>query len=378
MNVTRMAAAAAVIAALGASAEAQTLRIAVGFPPNSAPDAAIKRYAEYIEANSDMSAKVFALSLLDLKETPPGLRDGIADVGYVLQPYYPAEFAETNLAANLSMLVTTGTPVANHSAVAAGAMTEYVMTRCPGCVAEHANQNQVFTVGGASTAYILQCVTPIRSVEDLEGKRLRSGASNFGRWAEHFGATQVAIPANEIYEALGQGAIDCAMVSAPELTNLQLIEVVEHLTPGVPGGVFSGAGITNVNLDVWRELSAEQRKVMLEAAALASGETVVGYNELETANYEASRERGIEVIDTPQSLLDASAAFVEEDVKVIAEQFRDAYGLENVDEKIATFRETVERWKGLVGDFDGTAEEFADILWAEVYSKMDVGAYAVN
>ena len=119
------AAGAAMLASAGA-AQAETLKVAVGFPTGSAAVYALENFAKNVEATSDLKVKVFSLSLLNLKETPPGIRDGIADMGFVLPPYYPAEFAEINLAANLSMLATTGRQVASPGAAMGAAMTEYV------------------------------------------------------------------------------------------------------------------------------------------------------------------------------------------------------------------------------------------------------------
>nr|MCH9673767.1 C4-dicarboxylate ABC transporter substrate-binding protein [Gammaproteobacteria bacterium] len=86
---------------------AKTLKAAVGLGPKSQQVWAYKAFADYIQANSDLKIKVFSMSLLNLKETPPGIRDGVADIGFVLPPYFPAEYAESNLAANLTMLATT-------------------------------------------------------------------------------------------------------------------------------------------------------------------------------------------------------------------------------------------------------------------------------
>lgn len=247
----------AVAAALGMSlavgtatdAVAKRLKSAVGLAPSSAQMYAHERFAKYVAEHSDVKIKVFSMSLLNLKETPPGIRDGIADMGFVLPPYYPAEYAENNLAANLSMLSTTGRQVESPGAAMAGAATEYTYFHCPECLEEYERENHVYLGTGASPTYIMLCSTPIRTLEDLKGKRFRSGAANFGRWAEYFGGIKVSISANDTYEGLGQGVIDCAMNSATELSNLSLFDVVKFVTRRIPGGVYSGVSTNNVNAD---------------------------------------------------------------------------------------------------------------------------------
>ena len=111
IKIRAVLAAAAACTALNATAlHAETLRYAIGFPPGGAVTDGIAEFNEKLQAETDMALKVYELSLLDLKETPPGVRDGLADAGYVLTPYYPAEFSESNLPANMSMLATVGTP----------------------------------------------------------------------------------------------------------------------------------------------------------------------------------------------------------------------------------------------------------------------------
>jgi TRAP-type C4-dicarboxylate transport system substrate-binding protein len=381
MKLTRLLAAAAIGFGLmtGATmAQDKTLKISVGFPPGGPSVTTLQAYADYIEANSDLKTKVYALELLNLKEIPPGLRDGVTDVGYVLTPYYPAEYSEINLAANLSMLATTGEQVPSPGAVMAGVISEYVMLKCPDCQAQFKQQNQAYLGGAASPTYILLCTTPIRTAADLKGKQIRSGAANFGRWAEHFGATKVSIPGNDVYEALSQGVIDCAMMSATELSNLQLMDVTDHITLGVPGGVFAGGSTQNVNLDTWRGLTDAQRETVIEASALSSAAITYAYYSSAIENIEAAKEKGIDVMTAPEPLLEASADFVKQDVDVIAKQFREDYGLENVEEKIATITALVDKWKGLTKDIADDREALRQLYWDEIYSKVDPATYMMD
>ena len=372
------AAIAGLLALTALPASAQQLSYASGFPPGGPVNEGLKDFVADVAANSDLSIKLFELSLLDLKETPAGIRDGVADMGYVLMPYFPAEFAEANLAADLSMLSTSGEKGADAALAMAGALTEYAMLHCDDCQAQFAQENQVY-LGSASTPdYVLLCTDPVHSLDDLKGKTFRAGASNFGRWAEHFGGTKVSIPGNEIYEAMSQGVVDCTMISAPELLNLQLIDVTKHITVGMPGGVFAGSGAANINRDTWADLGTEQREFLLKAAARNVAQVTIRYNDAAREALDASREKGIEIFEPTPEMLDASAAFVDEDVNVIAKQFSDTYGLQNVDAKMATIRELVGKWKKLGDGLEQDVDGFAKVLWTEVFSKVDPETYGLN
>lgn len=361
-----------------ASASAKTLKAAVGLATSSAQYYAFENFAKYVGDNSDLKIKVFSMSLLNLKETPPGIRDGIADMGFVLPPYYPAEYAENNLASNLSMLATTGRQVESPGAAMAGATSEYTYFHCPECLAEYKKENQVYLGTGSSPTYIMLCTTPLRSMEDLKGKKYRSGAANFGRWAEYFGGIKVSIPGNDVYEAMGQGVIDCAMLSATELTNLSLFDLVKFVTRRIPGGVFSGVATNNVNVETWRELTTEQRAVFLKGAARINADLTWKYYSDAKKNLDASPGKGIEVIEPGPEIMAASDKFVKGDLKVIAEQFTKDYGITNVDSKITKIAELVEKWKTLTEGMENDPEALGKLYWEQIFSKIDPATFGMN
>ena len=371
------AAGAAMLASAGA-AQAETLKVAVGFPTGSAAVYALENFAKNVEATSDLKVKVFSLSLLNLKETPPGIRDGIADMGFVLPPYYPAEFAEINLAANLSMLATTGKQIPSPGTAMDAAMTEYVFLHCPDCLTEQKRQNQVYLGTGTSPTYILHCTTPIRTMDDLKGKKYRSGAANFGRWAEAVGGTKVSVPGNDIYEAMAQGVVDCGMFSATELTNLQLFDVTKYITTKIPGGVFAGVATNSINRDVWADLNDAQREAIFKASARSSADVTWKYYADAKRNLNDAPGKGIEIIEPTAEMVKMSEDFVKSDLAVISKQFTEDYGLSNVDAKIAKISELIEKYKGLTAGMEDDAEALAQLYWDEIMSKVDLSTYGRN
>ena len=356
---------------------AKTLRAAVGLGPKSAQVYAFEEFAKYVAAHSDLKIKVFSMSLLNLKETPPGIRDGVADLGFVLPPYFPAEYAESNLAANLTMLATTGRQVESPGAAMAGAMSEYIFN-CPECLDEYAKQKQVYLGTGSSPTYIMLCTKPVRTLEELKGKKYRSGAANFGRWAEHFGGVKVSIPGNDIYEAMGQGVVDCAMLSATELTNLSLFDITKYVTRRIPGGVYAGVATNNFNIDVWRDLTTEQRKVVLEGSARIQAELTWKYYSDAKKNLEAAPGKGIEVYEPTPEIMAESDKFVKGDLKVIEQQFTTDYGVTKAASKIAKVGELVEKWKSLTADIADDKEALAKVFWEQIFSKIDPATYGMK
>jgi TRAP-type transport system periplasmic protein len=374
-----LVAAAGLALAAAMPAQAEQMTLTSGFPPGSIPPVAHQALADWLKANSDLEVSVTAMTLLSLPESSPGVRDGIADMAYILTQYYPAEYANSNLAADMTMLTTVGTPTDAPGVVMAAAFADYVLFNCPNCLEEFKAQNQVYLGSGASSAYALMCAKPITSIEDLKGKKIRVGGGNFGRWAEHFGATRVTLPGAEMYEALAQGVVDCSTLSTPEIVNWSLFDVLKQVILGAPGGVFAGVASNNINLDTWRGLNDDQRAKLMYGAAHVSAGVAVGYQAQAKDAEAMAKEKGIDIGPASAELKAASDAFVAADMKTVAEQFKTKYNLQDVDARMTMIAGLIEKWKGLMNGVDGTDHAaVTDLLWRELYSKVDLKTYGLN
>lgn len=370
--------AAATMFSFGVRAETD-LTLTVGFPPGSIPHVAHQALADWLAENSDLKVETSAMTLLSLPETSPGIRDGIADMGYLLTQYYPAEYKESNLAGDMTMLTTIGKETAVPGLVMSAAFAEYVTLNCPGCQEEFKAQNQVFLGSGASSAYGLVCNIPINTVEDLKNKKFRVGGGNFGRWAEHFGGVKVTMPGAEMYEALSQGVVDCSTLSTPELINWQLFDVTKAVVLGTPGGVYGGVAANNINRDTWQSLTNEQRTALLKGAGLVTAGVAIGYQTQADEAIKQARDKGISVEPASAELKAASDAFVTEDMKAVAKQFQETYGLQDVEAKMSTISGLIDKWKDKLQGVDISSNQaFADLLWTEIYSKLDPARYGMD
>lgn len=368
---------AALLAGAGA-AQARELRYAFGISSTFATYPAIERYAQQLHDTAGLDVQVYAMSLLTVQETMAGLRDGLADIGWETAPYHPAEFSEANLMANLTMLVTSGNVPDIPAIAMAGAMLEYILLDCPDCLAQMRSQNVVYTAATATPPYWLLCNTPVHSIEELQGRRIRSGAANFSRWAERFGATGVSLPGNEIYDALAQGVVDCTTNDIGQLLGLRFIDVTSSVTTGVPGGVYGGTLAANWNRDVWQSLTEDQRRAALHAAATFTADSILMYQASADEARVAAEAQGMAIYEPTPDLAAATAQFVHDDLATIAQQFTTTYGMQNVDQKIATAVALIERWQGLAQDIGTDVDAIAQLYWDEVFSRIDVATYGMD
>lgn len=363
-----------VFCGLASNVEARTLRYAIGHPPSSSVVDVTKKYADEVEALSDseLSVRIFPMSLLNFAETSGGVRDGMADIGFVLTSYFPSEYPHSNMAVEASMLVGLLGEKAQgrEGMIFMGALSEFTFFNCPECSQEFSAQNQVYTGSTGGTSYGLVCNEPVETEADLKGMRLRVGASNWSRWAESVGASPVTMSANEMFEALGQGVVSCIVLASPEIHNFGLTDVVTDINMDVPGGPMPIAG-TNINADTWKSLSLEQREVMLRAASVFSAGVPWIYHQQEDRILSEAKQRGVAIHHADQALIDKTQAFIRDDMQHIAEGYRTRYGVENGEELIANFQGLLEKWTDLVQNVE-TEQELADLYWEEIFSKVDV------
>ncbi|QIZ82586.1 TRAP transporter substrate-binding protein DctP [Thalassovita gelatinovora] len=368
----------AAIAALPVAA-AEKLNFAYGYPNTSNIGIGVEGYADAVEEYSkgEIKIKGFAMSLLSLPETSPGVRDGLADAGFVLTPYYAAEYSTNLYLHEMNPLINLAeNPTGKEPLAFAGAMMEYTFNHCPECLEEFKAQNQVYTGGGVTPLNNLLCKdVKITTIEDLKGKRLRAGGAGFVRFAEHFGAQGVRLPVNEVYEALDQGILDCAMLSAPELTNYNLHEVVTDITLGVPGGAFAGVASANINADRWKAMSDENRQILLWGGSQISAGVTWNFYTDDTVAIQNAKDKGIRIHQADPELTAAVKDFVNQDLKTVSALFRDTYDVARAEEIAADFPPLVEKWYGLIEGIE-TQEQLQQLYWDQVISKIDPATYA--
>ncbi|MDO9526059.1 MAG: hypothetical protein Q7J57_11090 [Gemmobacter sp.] len=370
--------AAIAISVFTAPVQAETMRLVVGQQETHAHFYGYERYAAWLKANSGIDPKVFGPSLLALPEIPNGVRDGVAGMGAVITAYFAAEFAETNLVANLSMLSTSGDTVDLPAAAMSGAMMEYVLLNCPDCLTQYKGQNQVFLGSASTSPYSLLCANPVVTLADMKGKKFRSGAANFGRWAEDVGGVKVSIPGNEIYDAMSQGVVDCAMLAVGDLIGASLADVTKAVHMGVPGGVFAGIAINNVNAGVWAKLPVTDRAAMIKGTATLVADIVTRQRQLELDAIAKANELKIAMTQADAETMTNYGVFVAGDLAVISTEFKTQYKLNDVDAKIAKVQELVTKWKGLTRDVGTDSAKLANIYWTVVLSKVDPATYGVK
>lgn len=123
-----------------------------------------------------------------------------------------------------------------------------------------------FITGVTCVASGIRSRTPIRSLADLKGKKIRISGRAAGYVMQKAGATPVMTAPGEIAQAMGTGAIDAAAFNTPNIDlSLGLAEVTKYnIGPGW-NQPFSVGGVM-INKDAWNTLPPDLKKIIEMAA----------------------------------------------------------------------------------------------------------------
>lgn len=162
--------------------------------------------------------------------------------------------------------------------------------------------------------------TPIRTFEDLKGKKIRAPEGLASAVFEGAGASPVAIPFSEVYGALEKGIVDAADASA-YVNNAAtgLNDVAPY--PLYPGIHSMPLMQFTMNMDEWNELSPEDQTALRDwwYAAMEDLTKVVDEQDKEKADADAAGGK-IEVIDWAQADRDKLRVVAREQWTAFAEK----------------------------------------------------------
>jgi TRAP-type C4-dicarboxylate transport system substrate-binding protein len=222
------------------------------------------------------------------------------------------------------------------------------------------------------------CSSPVRNLEEMKGKRIRTAGSAVSVWVEEAGGIPVNVPSSEMYTGLERGSLDCATNAASDLVDRSLLEVAKHTTLLSTGMYWSGPQ-WGYNPAFWAGLTPEQRGVLMEASARSMARMVIAYNSKVDAGLEASKAAGGNVYEPEADLAAHVAEFRERTTASAAEKAGTDFGVAEPQALIDDFVGTMQKWSDLLAGVDTTNEDALTALaMQEIFSKIDPATYGVN
>ncbi|PAU79429.1 C4-dicarboxylate TRAP transporter substrate-binding protein [Halomonas salipaludis] len=373
-NTLTLAVATLALPAFVASAHASTSFIANSFYDQQHPFSRFGyiEWAETVEelSNGELQPDVYTGTvLLSPRASLQGIQDNIAQVAHHAAIYTPSEMPVANAVQELGFNY-------DDPLITVLAVTNFSLNN-PVQLAEWEELDIVYLGAYNTPSYVLMCREPVRTLDELRGKRIRTAGSTVSAWVEEAGGTPVNVPSSEMYTGLDRGSLDCATNAVNDLIDRSLWEVAEHTTLLSTGMYWSGPQ-WGFNSDFWSSLNDEHREVFKEASAKAMTRMVVQYISSADAAMEEAASNGVNIYEPGDDLLASAENFRDEALSNVYDRARDEYGVEDPEALIDDFLATYEKWEELISNVDREDEEaLAELAMEEIFNKLpaDYGIY---
>jgi TRAP-type C4-dicarboxylate transport system substrate-binding protein len=241
-----------------------TYRYATAFGPadETYQDGAewMRRVTEKVEKQTKYAIKftVFAQSsLIKLNDVVAGIQDGRVDMGVVAPSLFPSQLP-------ISQVVSI--PFLSEDALATLKTNMALARNNPVSAAEWTKLGIVPVLYGPAENAATSFKLPVKDIAELKGKRIRA----IGLHAEALkaaGASPVAIPTSEVYQAMQTGVID-GYSGAPmgnQITGQRIQEVAKHFVD-LGLGQFTSAVVVAVRKSTWDAIPPEVQDIMTQTS----------------------------------------------------------------------------------------------------------------
>jgi TRAP-type C4-dicarboxylate transport system substrate-binding protein len=258
------AAIAAALMTTSALAEQQiSLTVAAGQPPAALPSLALVGKYFIPEVNkriqdAKLDVKInwkeaYAGSLLKPYQMLDGIKDGLADVGFVPTIFFPDKLPLEQITLVAPFLTTDIE------------LLDSVMNRLhqtiPAFPAQYAKFNQIRLGGTGAASFELLTTFPVRKFEDIKGRKIGTAGAALA-WMRGTGATPVQSNMMEYYNSTKNGVFEGFIVFPSTFPAMKYPEAAPYVTKVGFGAQYSV--VLTMNKDSFNKLPPAVQKIFLE------------------------------------------------------------------------------------------------------------------
>ena len=233
-----------------------------------------------------VKCNLLAKAVVSAPQTFDAVRDGLADISFIVPGYTPGRFVLTD-APEFPFMGDTSEALS----VAYQRVYDKMLAKHNEFKGVHVLS--VFTHGPGQ---IYNTKRPVASLKDLEGLKIRVGGGLVNEVAKVLGTVPMLKPAPESYELLSQGVADGLFFPKESPLSFKLVPLIKHVTY-VPGGLYNTSFAHIMNEAKWKQISAADRaaitKLSGEALARRTGKA---WDAVDARGEKAVRAAGIPVV----------------------------------------------------------------------------------
>ena len=256
-----LAAMMATTAMSSAIAQEVTLKLHQFLPAQAnVPKLVLDKWADDVEADSNGRIKVERYPSMQLGGKPPELMDqaidGVADIVWTVVGYTPGRFPSTEVFEMPFMMT-------NAEAVSRAYWEMFE---------KHMKDTEFKDVHILGTWVhgpgLFHTNKPIRTIEDLNGMKIRGGSRTVNNMMKRFGATPVGMPVPAIPEGLSKGVIDGTTIPWEVTAALKVPELVSNHTEFANKALYTLTFVLAMNKPKYESLPDDLKKVIDDNSGL--------------------------------------------------------------------------------------------------------------
>ncbi|MEJ2660965.1 MAG: TRAP transporter substrate-binding protein DctP [Desulfobacteraceae bacterium] len=208
------------------AAEKQTVfKWATYIPKNDVDpqSATLQWFADEFEkrTNGRYAIKIFwSGTLAKVKEIPWAVRDGLADMGDLVTPYFPDHFPINNVGCFVVPMGLTTDEL--------GKTYFYLHEKYPAFKKEFADQNLIAIGFRPLESYGFLTREPHHSLSELKGSKIRSFGKAWPAFIKAAGGTPVSVATPEMYEALERGVLNSTPIGITLANRWKVDQVAKY------------------------------------------------------------------------------------------------------------------------------------------------------
>jgi TRAP-type C4-dicarboxylate transport system substrate-binding protein len=301
--------------------------------------------------------------LADPKTTFQAVHDGLMAAGLAIPSYVPSVvpaaftiystivFGEDNVATSAAAL-------------------ETLTLNCPECLAEMKKLNAVPLSGWVAGPYYLACRSPVHSLAELKGKRVR-GVGGYNELLNMYGAVPVGATLVEAVGLLQRGGLDCQLGTHGWLKVFGYGDVVKTITDQPLGMTGPAIGLM-MNRDAWNKLTPDQKQVHLRAASRLSALQSLGQFVIEEEEVlaELKKTKGITMAKAAARDFDAVAAKYDKIQRERNIENSTKLGVKNPAAIIDAYAAARKKWGALSKAIGRDVDKLTAAIQREIYDKV--------
>lgn len=212
--------------------------------------------------------------------TVDAVRDGLADLSYVVHGFTPGRFVLTKAIEFPGM--------GESGEISSIAYQRVYETYLKG---KEDKDLKVLAVFAHSPGYIYMRDKAVTKLADLDGTKLRVGGGLVNDLTKELGVNAVLRPPGQTYEILSTGVVDGVMFPPEAITAFKSEDLIKHVTT-MPGGFYRVSFLIMMNRDKFDSLSPADQAVIDELSGVALARSAGHAWDIQDAKANAVMDKG--------------------------------------------------------------------------------------